>query len=286
VTGRVRIVLAWTAPCWLSALAVAAGFGPPAAVALLVALAVLTGAAFRPAFAGGLRTAFAGGLRTALAGGLRPVFAGGRGLRVSRARPLRLSRADLGRALLFGVVGSGQAALLVVVAFGGTATVSAGLVPPLIGVPLIELTLVWHQYRVAAARAVLSDRAAFDRRLAQISAGTAAVVALPVLAGAGIALAVWAGAHPPGGQRLASAILLTAVYAICLVLAAHRRVGTAATLVWWPVLLVLAVGSWTPALLHVVPRFADTLAAATLLGAGLPGLVVAALVLRDPESYR
>jgi hypothetical protein len=249
VTERERIVLAWTVPCWLSALAVAAGLGQPATVALLIALALLTAAAFRPALTG---------------------------------RPFRVSRADLGKAALFGAVGSGQAALLVVVVFGGT----AGLVPPLIGVPLIELTLVWHQHRVAAARAVLSDRAAFDRRLGQISAATTALLALPVLAGAGIAAAVWAGAHPPGGQRLATAILLTAVYAICLVLAAHRRIGTAATLVWWPVLLVGGVGSWAPALLHVVPRFADTLAAATLLGAGLPGLMVAALVLRDPESYR
>jgi hypothetical protein len=79
---------------------------------------------------------------------------------------------------------------------------------------------------------------------------------------------------------------LTAIYALCLVLAAHRRAGTAATLVWWPALLVGGVSSWAPALARVAPQFTETLAVATLLGASLPGLAVAAFVLRDPESYR
>ncbi|MEV0134785.1 hypothetical protein AB0H83_40795 [Dactylosporangium sp. NPDC050688] len=76
------------------------------------------------------------------------------------------------------------------------------------------------------------------------------------------------------------------MYALCLVLAAHGRAGTAALVVWWPTLLVAGVGHWAPALVHVAPTFTETLAVATLLGAGLPGLAVAALVLRDPESYR
>ena len=51
-------------------------------------------------------------------------------------------------------------------------------------------------------------------------------------------------------------------------------------------LLVVGLSSGASALVQVAPRFTETLAAVTLLGASLPGLVLAALVLRDPESYR
>jgi len=258
VTNRERVVLAWTAPCWLATAGIALGAGGPAVVGLLGALVALTAAAFRRA-----------------TGAAPPV------------KRWPSWRADLHRALLFGVVGAGQATLLILVASGGAAVrVPPELVPLLIGVPLIELTLVWHQRRVAAARAVLADRAAFDHRLARVSAGTVALLSVPVGAGAVIAIAAWGGARPPGGQALAAATLLTAVYALCLVLAAYRRAGTAAILVWWPALLVAGVTSWAPALVRVAPQFPQTLAAATLLGASLPGLVVAAFVLRDPESYR
>ena len=111
-------------------------------------------------------------------------------------------------------------------------------------------------------------------------------LAVPVIIGAVVAAAVWSGVLPSGIQPVGAAVLLTSVFALCLVLTAHRRAGTAATLVWWPTLLVAGVGYWAPALVHVVPQFTETLAAATLLGAALPGLVVAAFVLRDPESYR
>jgi hypothetical protein len=259
VTNRERPVLTWTVPCWLAAGGIALGLGWPAAVGLLAALGVLVAVAFRPA------------ARTAPA----PVRR-------------RTWQADLCRALLFGVVGTGQAALLMLVVSGDASSprVPPELVPLLIAVPLIELTLVWHQRRVAAARAVLASRAAFDRRLARVTAGTVAALAVPVGAGAGIAVATWFGARPPGGQALAAATLLTGVFALCLVLAAYRRAGTAAILVWWPALLVAGVTSWAPALVRVAPQFPQTLAVATLLGASLPGLVVAAFVLRDPESYR
>jgi hypothetical protein len=269
VTGRERRVVGYAVPCWLAAGALALGYRRPAVVALLVAVAVLVGCAFAPAFQ---RT----GTRR------------GGGRRVALLVRWRAWSDDLGRALLFGCVGTGQATLLVSVALDGVAPshVAPGTVPLLIGVPLIELCLVWHQRRVGAARARLADRAVFERRLRAVSTGTVAVLAVPVVAGGVCAVAVWLGGHPPGGQPLAIAILLTGVYALCLVLAAHRRAGTAATLVWWPALLVLVVGAAAPAVGRVAPHFADTLAAATLLGAGLPGLAVAVLVLRDPESYR
>jgi hypothetical protein len=265
VTNRERAVLLWALPCWLSTVYIWLGGGPPAVVALLLCLLLLTVAAFRPVLAD---------------------FPTGPTM-LSRRR-WRSWRSDLSNAFLYGAVGTGQAALLTIVALDGIATtrVPPEAIPLLVGVPLIELTLVWHQRRIAAARAALDDRAAFDRRLAQVSAGTVAVLAFPVLAGAALAVAAWAGAHPPGGQALAASVLLTAIYALCLVLAAHRRAGTAATLVWWPALLVAGLSSGASALVQVAPRFTETLAAVTLLGASLPGLVLAALVLRDPESYR
>jgi hypothetical protein len=262
VTGRERRVVPVAAPCWLASGAVAVGGGRPAVAGLLATIVVLAGCAFWPAFR--------------------------RGAAGTPKAKVALRWPDLGRALLHGCVGTGQAALLVGVALDGVTSthVAPEAVPLVVGVPLIELCLVWHQRRVQAARARLADRLVFERRLAAVSAGTVAVLALPILGGGAIAGAVWTGGRPPGGQPLAIAVLLTGVYALCLVLAAHRRAGTAATMVWWPALLVLVVGGAAPNVVRVVPHFADTLAAATLLGAGLPGLVVAALVLRDPESYR
>jgi hypothetical protein len=207
--------------------------------------------------------------------------------RKATRRRWRSWRHDVGYAALYGLVGTGQAALLRSVALDGIAPhrVPVEVVPLLLGVPLMELTLVWHRRRIASARANLADRFAFDRRLARISAGTVAVLSVPVVAGAAIAGSVWFGLLARG-QSFAAAVLLMAVYALCLVLASHGRAGTAAIVVWWPTLLVTGVGHWAPALVHVAPTFAETLAVATLLGAGLPGLAVAALVLRDPESYR
>lgn len=263
VTGRERVVLVAAVPCWVATAAVAAGAGPWSVAALLCGVVALAVVAFRPVV----------------------------GADVSGRMPWRRWRSwrgDIGYALLYGLVGTGQAALLRAVALDGIAPhrLPVEAVPLLVGVPLIELTLVWHQRRIAYARAVLADRMAFDRRLARISKGTVAVLCIPIAAGAAIAGAVWLGIVAPGGQALAAAVLLTGVYALCLVLAAHGRAGTAAIVVWWPTLLVAGVGHWAPALVHVAPTFAQTLAVATLLGAGLPGLAVAAFVLRDPESYR
>ncbi|GAA0709393.1 hypothetical protein Drose_03285 [Dactylosporangium roseum] len=263
VTNRERIVLAAAAPCWLATAGIAAGVGGPAVAALLCGVVLVVAVAYWPVVRAD---------RT----------------RTAPRRRWRSWRYDIGYAALYGLVGTGQAALLRTVALDGVAPhrLPVEAVPLLVGVPLIELALVWHQRRIAHARAALADRFAFDRQLAGISAGTVAVLGVPVAVGALIAGAVWLGTPPPGGQAIAAAVLLTGVYALCLVLAAHRRAGTAALVVWWPTLLVAGVGHWAPALVHVAPAFTETLAVATLLGAALPGLAVAALVLRDPESYR
>ncbi|WP_433214146.1 hypothetical protein ACQP00_03430 [Dactylosporangium sp. CS-047395] len=259
VTNRERVVIGAVAPCWVATAGLR--FGLPVGV-LLACVAVLVAVAYWPV------------LRERAA------------RRITRRR-WRSWRHDVGYAALYGLVGTGQAALLRTVALDGIAPhrVPLEAVPLLLGVPLMELTLVWHQRRIAAARANLADRFAFDRRLGRISAGTVAVLAVPVVVGAAIAGAVWSGLLARG-QSFAAAVLLMAVYALCLVLASHGRAGTAAIVVWWPALLVTGVGHWAPALVHVAPTFTETLAVATLLGAGLPGLAVAALVLRDPESYR
>jgi hypothetical protein len=259
VTNRERTVIGAVAPCWMAT----AGLRYNLSVfVLLGCVAVLLAVAFWPV--------------------LRD-----RNPRKVTRRRWRSWRHDVGYAALYGLVGTGQAALLRSVALDGIAPhrVPVEAVPLLLGVPLMELTLVWHRRRIASARANLSDRFAFDRRLARISAGTVAVLSVPVVAGAAIAGAVWFGLLARG-QSFAAAVLLMGVYALCLVLASHGRAGTAAIVVWWPTLLVAGVGHWAPALVHVAPTFAETLAVATLLGAGLPGLAVAALVLRDPESYR
>jgi hypothetical protein len=260
VTANERRVLAAASLCWAAAAGVALDGGHLAEVGLAASLLVLLAVAYRPAFGGG-------GARTH-----------------SRWRSWR---GDVAYALRYGAVGTGQAALLVAVGLTGVSLSSVwAAVPLLLGVPLIELTLVWHQRRIADARAVLDDRAQFDRRLGWVSAGTAAVLAVPVLGGGLLASAAWLGAAPTGAIRLAAAVLLVAVYALCLVLAAHRRAGTAATLVWWPALLVGFAGPQATGLQTLAPQFAETLTAATLLGAAAPGLVVAVQALRNPESYR
>jgi hypothetical protein len=180
-------------------------------------------------------------------------------------------------ALAHGAVGAGQAVLFasVVLAGGDPARVPVAAVPLLIGVPLAELVLVWHQRRVAATRAELTDRWLYRKRLTRVALATLAVLAGPVAVGAGLTAA--------GTGRLAAAVLLTAVFALCLVLVAHRRLGLAALLVWWPALLI-------GVLYRVLPgagtELVDTLVAVVLFAVCVPALGVVAMVLRDRWSYR
>jgi hypothetical protein len=120
------------------------------------------------------------------------------------------------------------------------------------------------------------------------------VLALPVLAGAALCVPVLAGNGLlagrfdalPGQPRIATAVLLTGVFALCLVLVTHRRLVTAAILVWWPATLITLTARMLPEYAHLPPTFTNWVTGLTLFAVCLPALVVVALVIRDPWSYR
>jgi hypothetical protein len=249
VTGTERRLLGWAVPCWLSAVAMADHVGPAADVGLLASLAAMVLVAYWPAV-GRAGTSGAAGTRWPTP---RQLFA----------------------AFGYGTVGTGQAVLFVLVVLAGASASRLPLdaTPLLVGVPLIELLLLWHQRRVADGRATLDDRAAFKRHLVRAGRGTVAALCVPVAVGAALT----------SQPRLATAVLLTAVYALCLVLVTHRRLGTAAILVWWPAALIALTARSLPHLPTIVTHWVTGL---TLFAACLPALVVVALVIRDPWSYR
>jgi hypothetical protein len=264
VTGKERRVLVSAVPCWLSAAAMAFGGGPLASGALLVSLLGMLVVAYLPVVGSATWT---------------------------WPRPRQYVSA-----VGYGAVGAGQAVLfvLVVLTSPNPGLIPVDAVPLLVGVPLIELVLLWHQRRVADGRATLDDRAAFSRHLRRVSRGTVAALCLPVFAGAALCLPVLAG-HAlfagrldglPGQPRVATSVLLTAVYALCLVLVTHRRIITAAILVWWPAALVAVTAHTLPGWVHLPPTFTNWVIGLTLFAVCLPALVVVALVIRDPWSYR
>jgi hypothetical protein len=242
VTGTEKRVLAAAAGVWIATAAVFAGTGLWVVGAAIVVLLLM---AYGPA--------------TARGGWFRP-------------RPR-----EAATALAYGAVGAGQAVLFASVVLAGDdlMRVPAAAIPLLVGVPLAELVLVWHQRRVAATRAVLTDRWQYPGRLTRVSLATLAVLAVPVLAGAALTAA--------SAGRLAAAVLLTAVNALCLVLVAHRRLGLAALLVWWPAVLT---GVLYRALPDAGTGSIDTLVAVVLFAVCLPALGVVAMVLKDRWSYR
>jgi hypothetical protein len=242
VTGTEKRVLAAAAGVWIATAAVVAGTG---LWVLGAAIVVLLLVAFGPAAARG---------------------------NWFRPRPR-----DAAAALANGAVGAGQAVLFASVVLAGDdlMRVPAATIPLLVGVPLAELVLVWHQRRVAATRAVLTDRWQYPGRLTRVSLATLAVLAVPVVTGAALTT-VDAG-------RLAAAVLLTAVNALCLVLVAHRRLGLAALLVWWPAVLI---GVLHRALPDAGTGPIDTLVSVVLFAVCLPALGVVAMVLKDRWSYR
>jgi hypothetical protein len=249
VTGAERRVLGYALPSWAAAGAMAIGVGPVAALVLTGTVAVTLFVAYWPALARS-------------PGWWRP------------------KASDGVRAICYGVVGTGQALLFLLVVLTGQRVTRLPLeaLPLLVGVPLTELTLLWHQRRVADGREELDDRTAYRRHLRSVSRGTLAALAVPVVAGA-VLVAVDAG-------RLAAAVELTAVYALCLLLVAHRRLGTAVILLWWPAVLIAMASQLLDRLTHVTHEFLGQVAAGTLLAMCLPALAVAAAVMRDPWSYR
>lgn len=184
---------------------------------------------------------------------------------------------EAARALANGAVGAGQAVLFasVVLAGGDLLREPVAMIPLLVGVPLAELVLVWHQRRVAVTRAALTDRWQYPRRLTRVSLATLGVLAVPVAAGAVLT------ASESG--RLAAVVLLAAVNGLCLVLVAHRRLGLAALLVWWPAVLI---GVLYRALPGATTQLVDMLVAVVLFAVCVPALGVVAMVLKDRWSYR
>jgi hypothetical protein len=242
VTSTERRVLAAATGVWIATAAVLAGTGT---WIIAAAIGVLVLVAFAPA--------------------------------TGRGEGFRPGPREAATAVVYGAVGAGQAVLFasVVLAGDNTLRVPVATVPLLVGVPLAELVLVWHQRRVAATRAALTDRWQYPRRLTQVSLGTLAVLATPVVAGAGLT-AIEAG-------RLAAAVLLTSVNGLCLVLVAHRRLGLAALLVWWPAVLIAVLYRALPG---VPAGMVDMLVAVVLFAVCVPALGVVAMVLKDRWSYR
>jgi hypothetical protein len=230
VTGKELRALGGAALCWTAAAFGAGGW-------LLAALGVLLVVAYLPAWS---RRSGIGRV------GIRPVFAAG------------------GHA----VIGAGQAVLCYVIVLAGSAgQVPLAAVPVIVAVPLIELTLLWHQHRITIALSVLDDPVVFRHRAARVSAGSLAVLAVPAVAGPALA-----GVAPP---RLVAAVLLAGVFALTLVLVAHRRPGPAMALVGVPTALV------------TLPAAAPmSTAIVVLLVANMIGLPVAYQAMCDPASYR
>ncbi len=194
------------------------------------------------------------------------------------------------KAVRHGMVGAGQGALFVVVVLHRISTMSVPVSALLLlaGVPLAELTVLWHQWRVAEGRRLLANRDAFAWHLRNIGMGTTLCLALPLIVtawpGAMVVLGRW-----PGSAGVCESVLLAGFNALCLVFVAHRRPLTAAVLVWWPVALLTATLCAPHGLMPALPPghvLADRLTTATLLCAYPPALTLAAMALRDPWSYQ
>jgi hypothetical protein len=245
VTGQETRVLVAASTVWFATLALSHGAGLLGLWLLAFGVLVVVAVAFAPA--------------------LNPA---------ARFRP---GPGEAGAALAHGAVGAGQAVLFASVVLAGSdpALVPAAAVPLLVGVPLAELVLIWHQRRVAGTRAALTDRRLYVRRLTRVALATVAVLAVPVVAGSVLTAF--------GTGRFAAAVLLTGVFALCLVLVAHRRLGLAALLVWWPAILV---GVLYRAIPGAERSLVDMLVAVVLIAVCLPALGVVTMVLRDRWSYR
>ncbi|GIJ47672.1 hypothetical protein Val02_45580 [Virgisporangium aliadipatigenens] len=245
VTGQETRVLVAASTVWFATLALSHGAGLLGLWLLAFGVLVVVIVAFAPAFG-----------------------------TAARFRP---APGEAGSALAHGAVGAGQAVLFASVVLAGSdpALVPAAAVPLLVGVPVAELVLIWHQRRVAGTRAALTDRRVYVRRLTKVALATVAVLAAPVVAGCVLTVA--------GTGRFAAGVLVTGVFALCLVLVAHRRLGLAGLLVWWPAVLVGVLYRAVPG---AERSFVDTLVAIVLIAVCLPALGVVTMVLRDRWSYR
>ncbi|MBB5872884.1 hypothetical protein F4553_006318 [Allocatelliglobosispora scoriae] len=253
VTGMERRTLAVASGCWIAAGALIAGAGNVGVAALGISLTAMLVVAYLPAF--------------------------GRG-----GSPWRPDLRRYATAAGHGVVGAGQAVLfvLVVLQLAGTVAPAATSAPLLVGVPLTELMLLWHQRRVADGRARLADRAAFRRHVRRVGNGTGLALALPLVIGASVALV----AASPDAWAVASSTLLAGINALCLVLVAHRRPMSATALVWFAGALIGFSTLAIPVLLSTMPVALTKGCALILLCLYPPALLEAVSAMKDPWSYR
>jgi hypothetical protein len=193
------------------------------------------------------------------------------------AAPVRWDWRGLLRPPLLGI------RLVAAAALTGTAWWSGAiaLLPVLIGVPLAELLVAWHQGHVWWGLISYDSTLAWRRHLRALGWATLAVLVPPLLVGAAMVGAALAGGggltHPlpaatgAGLLALASGVLVTGGYAVLLVLAARRRLlaGT----------VLFAACGLSVVLSHPAP------VRVALVGAGyLAGLVIAAHAMFDPDT--
>src|SRR5262249_23497089 len=151
--GEGRLVLC-AVPVWVVSAGLLLGAGRYALIGLLAALAAMVVVAYLPAFRPGPHWAFP---------------------------PLSTVYPALGH----GAVGGGQAVLFVSIAHGLAARGELALatVPLLVGVPVVELAVAWHQRRVAVELSTVDSRGFFRRQLTRVGLGTLALLTVPVLLG-------------------------------------------------------------------------------------------------------
>jgi hypothetical protein len=150
---------------------------------------------------------------------------------------------------------------------------TVALLPALVGIPLAELLVAWHQGHVGWGLVSYDSALAWRRHLRALGWATLAMLVPPLVAGAALA-----GSVPPparaagaGSPALACGVLAAGGYALLLVLAARRRLvaGTA-----------LSAGCCLAAVLV----HSGQVRVAVLVAGYLAGLVIAAQAVFDPDA--
>jgi hypothetical protein len=218
--------------------------------------------------------------------------------RVRTPRP-GLRGAELAAAAGYALVGLGQAGAFVLVwRAAPDGAPPPAMLPLLAAVPLIEILVGWHGARAGAALEAHDELRAYRRQLRGLATLTLATVVPPLVAGVALAatahrLPFGLSAHPDARTlvlALAAGVLLAGVFAVTLLLAARRRLRTAAAVAVAPAALTLLGGLAVPAAgldslagwsADLLPRVVVVLAAVYVLSLG-----PAAHAIFDHRSYR
>ncbi len=162
---------------------------------------------------------------------------------------------------------------LAVLAGTGRWAGTAALLPALVGVPLAELLVAWHQGHVWWGLVSYDSTLAWRRHLRALGWATLAVLVPPLVAGAALA-----GSAPlpgpaagAGSPALACGVLVAGGYAVLLVLAARRR-------------LVAGTALASACCLAAVLVHPGQVRVAVVAAGYLAGLVIAAHAVFDPDA--